>query len=585
MKRELPARIKDKAFSITNLYVLKFKYLPPANICVNNVEFRLPKKLGEETKEYLASTLVKGNACIFGYESGIKLYKHMDSGYQNRYWWKIDISKLQEDPKYIWEVNRHQFLPVWALAFHFEDYALLADMKFREYISKWMAANPPEKGLNWCSNLEIAVRAISWALSYWIRKPAKDDFWDEFLKVLYHHGVHIEQHLFYSRACIPNNHLLGEVSALTILGILFNKAEWIDYRHDLEMLISKQFYDDGVNFEQSINYHKFSLQFIILVNILLKKIGVSFKESSQRVIERAGEFIQWTKKPNGSWPNIGDNDNGMVCRLPGKRDAHSDDGGIHVLRSAPKLELPDSQPYDPKGTCKAFPQGGYYIKRTGWGADDSFLLIKCGPHLYHAHADLLHLEYSFKGEDVFVDSGTFQYNNVRALRRYFRGTFAHNTVAIPKHDQSRQYKIFRWLQKAAILSIKHDESLNRFEALIEYGTCKVLHKRIMKTNDSLDNIQLIDEIHGSSKAYLLLHIEPGNRIELFGNSAQVITTKGNEIQVEFFTKDQITVCTAELPYSTNYGVLKKHQAIIVSIRGAANSLKIQTRVRAFENNQ
>jgi len=585
MKRELPARIKHKIFSAANLYAYKAKCFPPGKMEVHNIKLRFPEKLSEETKEYLAFTLARDKVDIFGYESDMNLLDTLNNRWQDKYWWKIDMSKLREDPKFFWEANRHQFLPVWALACHFEDYALQAERKLREYVSKWLSANPPEKGLNWQSSLEVAARAVSWALTYWIRQPEQDDFWGGFLKALYHHGAHIERHLFYSRSCVRNNHLLGELSALVILGIFFKKAEWINYWPELESTVSEQFYEDGVNFEQSINYHKYSLQFVILANIFLKKAGILLGEQVQQLILKAEEFVRWTEKPNGSWPNIGDNDNGMVCRLTIKEDDNSDCGAIRVLESNQEQDRPGSRAFDPGRSGKGFPQGGYFVKRTGWGVEDNYLLVKCGPHLYHAHADLLHFEYSFKGEDVFVDSGTYQYNNARPLRRYFRGTFAHNTVAIPRHDQSRQYKTFRWLQAARVLAINHDDSLTRFEATIEYGTCKVRHKRIIETDDDLDDVLISDEIRGSKKAYLLLHVGPGNEIELHGSTARLITGQGNEIQVEFITEDCLKVSTAKLPYSINYGVLEKHVAIVAAVRGGANGLAVQTRIRARANKE
>jgi uncharacterized heparinase superfamily protein len=79
------------------------------------------------------------------------------------------------------------------------------------------------------------------------------------------------------------------------------------------------------------------------------------------------------------------------------------------------------------------------------GAD--FLLFDAGPvgadHLpAHAHADLLTLEVSVGGRRLFVDSGTFDYED-SAMRQYCRSTAAHNTLEIDGQNQCDVWSRFR----------------------------------------------------------------------------------------------------------------------------------------------
>src|SRR4051812_19295446 len=65
------------------------------------------------------------------------------------------------DHKVIWELSRHQFLVVLAQAYRFtgrRDYLNAIE----EHLNTWVAQNPFMKGINWCSALEIAFRALSW---------------------------------------------------------------------------------------------------------------------------------------------------------------------------------------------------------------------------------------------------------------------------------------------------------------------------------------------------------------------------------------------------------------------------------------
>jgi hypothetical protein len=66
------------------------------------------------------------------------------------------------DHKYIWELNRHQHLVVLAQA-----HRLSANPEYlqeaQRQLESWMVENPPLRGINWASALEVAFRALSWA--------------------------------------------------------------------------------------------------------------------------------------------------------------------------------------------------------------------------------------------------------------------------------------------------------------------------------------------------------------------------------------------------------------------------------------
>ena len=66
------------------------------------------------------------------------------------------------------------------------------------------------------------------------------------------------------------------------------------------------------------------------------------------------------------------------------------------------------------------------------------------PLYNHGHADALSFTLSIHGKPIFVDPGTYRYNNVPDWRRYFKGTRAHNTVTIDGKDQAVQETGFIW---------------------------------------------------------------------------------------------------------------------------------------------
>ncbi|MDD3655020.1 MAG: alginate lyase family protein, partial [Desulfotomaculaceae bacterium] len=493
-------------------------------------------------------------------------------------WWKICQKELPFDPKYCWEINRHQSLPLLALAMKLNNgYALAAGKEFHNYLLAWFEENPPECGINWGSNLEVALRAISWCLAYWMIRPAgaqNDDFWPKYLSYLHHHGVHLEKYLFYTKACIPNNHLLGEVTALVLLGILFGKENWLNYRGLLEWLALEQFYPDGVNFEQSINYHQFSLKLLLLADVFLERIG---HPCNQRIRERLGHalsFLRWVRKPDGAWPNIGDNDNGVVFP-EGMEAIFLNGSSIH----------PGST--HEEGNSKFFTTGGFYVWRSGWDSDSSYLIVKAGPHKFHAHADLLHFEYSHQGESIFVDSGTYQYNKVPELRRYFRSTRDHNTATINEHDQSRPLNTFRWLSSAKTVDISFYEAGENcsiiFDAAVQFPGTKYIHRRVIETCRDLSPLSIFDWFKGGSKAAVYFHLSPDIQVEIHNNnSIKLIMPLGRKLFIQFESISAYSVKLESMPFAARYGEIKSHPVVCVSLINKLKHINLQTSISTDE---
>ncbi len=89
--------------------------------------------------------------------------------------------------------------------------------------------------------------------------------------------------LWLSRNAIRNNHYLGELTVLAVLAKMMNRRDAVKLSKRVEKEIKKQFYTDGVNVEQSVRYHKFSLEFVLLAKLLL---GIEAP-----VLEKAGDLL------------------------------------------------------------------------------------------------------------------------------------------------------------------------------------------------------------------------------------------------------------------------------------------------------
>ena len=130
-----------------------------------------------------------------------------------------------------------------------------------------MDQNPPKLGINWASSLEVAFRSISWlwALYFFKDSPAlTSSLFLRALKFLYLHARHLETYL--STYFSPNTHLTGEALGLFYLGTLLPEfraaARWRETgRRILLEQMARHVQPDGVYFEQSSYYHRYTTDF------------------------------------------------------------------------------------------------------------------------------------------------------------------------------------------------------------------------------------------------------------------------------------------------------------------------------------
>lgn len=415
---------------------------------------------------------------------GSRINWHMDPT-TGKQWPKIFRNKLHyglnsqtKDVKYIWELNRHKHFVILGKAYLFTNDERYAQ-EFAQQINDWIDNNPPEIGINWTSNLEVAMRLISWIWTYHFFKesPCFDESTHfRMIKSIYQHGSHIFSEL--SIYTCPNNHLIGEATALWMIGLLFpefkESQKWKNVGFQiLETELDKQIHLDGVNAEQAIGYHRFVLDFYTQIVLLAKKNGMNVPDVMMKKIEKMFEFILALADSKGRGPMIGDADNarGMPVAngdfwnfsdslstgavLFNRPDMKILAGKFHEI-SIWLLGLAGKEKYDSlpdiprKYYSTAFKHGGYYIMKAEGKLGTIQLVFDCGPLGYslnaaHGHADMLSFTLNASGHDLIIDPGTFGYACAGDKRDYFRGTRAHNTIVVDDLNQADPSGTFKWL--------------------------------------------------------------------------------------------------------------------------------------------
>lgn len=415
------------------------------------------------------------------------------------HWSKIDYldASVAGDKKVTWELNRHSHFVTLGQA-----YWLTGDERYAEAFvlqaSAWMEKNPLKRGINWASSLELAFRSIAWLWALHLCAASRhltSKFVTRIFKSLVMQARHIESYLSYYFS--PNTHLTGEALGLFYLGTAlpeFNRsARW--RKMGLSILLEElpiHIRQDGVYFEQTSYYHRYTLDFYTHLIALARATNLTLPAMVEERLALALDHLMWITRPDGTSPLIGDDDGGQLIKL-GKREA--DDFRDTLATGAALLGRGDWKYVageaaaetlwllGPEGVARfdqiradrpaaeghAFSDGGYYVMRDGWDKDASFAIVDCGPHgassCGHAHADALAVEFAEGRANWLVDPGTFTYTSDASARNEFRETFAHNTVTVDGESQSVPDGPFSWQQiaSAATHEFIAEESFNYVE--------------------------------------------------------------------------------------------------------------------------
>jgi hypothetical protein len=393
----------------------------------------------------------------------------------------FDISFRHEqalgDIKYVAELNRLQFLqPIAALAAAGNDDALARYCA--QEIESWIDSNPPFRGLNWLSGIELALRVTSFLIvtGFIGDRAFTPEQRRKLRATLNAHGFWLKR--YPSRFSSANNHLIAEAAALFLLGALApdlpNSSAYKSYGASvLTAEAFKQIHDDGVGAEQSPTYTAFTLEQLLLCLHVGDETGCPFPETFRQRLALAAEHLCWITDDAGSQPRIGDDDEGRVIFSQMSLETHyvtSVLGCISAFLKRPDLAPPVFTPHlrnilfgspvdsGVSGTAarsgaRSFKTGGYTVIRKRKGDKNTLLVFDHGPLGYlsiaaHGHADALAVWLHLDDQPVLVDAGTHLYHSGGKSRDHFRGSSAHNTLVINGENQSVVAGPFNWSYKA-----------------------------------------------------------------------------------------------------------------------------------------
>ena len=567
-----------------------------------------------------AETLLDGRFDLLGYRGltfGDPLEWHLDPVSGRRaplhHWTLLDPldGDVIGDSKVIWELSRHQWLVRLGQA-----YRLTGDQRFARafdrQVTAWIEANPQGLGINWASSLEVALRLISWCWALHLFQGSSaltPALQARVLGGLSAHATHVERYL--SRYFSPNTHLTGEALGLFYAGSLFpslpSAGRWQRRgQRILEEESARQIGPDGVYFEQSTCYQRYTAEIYLHYLILAERSGCAASPDVRERVAKLLDALIALIRPDHSLPAIGDADGGWLLPLDlrGPDDTRAIFSTAAVLFDRPdyawaagELEAETLwllgstaaerfdalRPIPPSGAAsRALPTGGYAILRTGWQEDADQVILDAGPlgcpySGGHGHADLLAVQCSFRGKPYVVDPGTFRYTTDQGWRSYFRSTAAHSTVMVDGIGQAVPRGPFAWQTRprARLLRWECGEALDFAQA--EHDAYRqlvspVVHRRtaiLVKSGYCV----LVDDLEGGGEHRLDLRLQLAPLPVTVGPDGwvRVVPTDGCGLLVHAFSTApfKVTVAEGELEprqgwVSSGYGLKEPAPALVWS---------------------
>jgi hypothetical protein len=362
----------------------------------------------------------------------------------------------------LWHLNKMMFLLDLAGAYRATRDPELADRVYA-IIDSWCVSNPYLLGINWASPLDIATRLAVWsqALAAVADAPLpSEERAARIVRSVLRQADHVASHL--SQWPIPNNHLLGEVAMLFLFGAYWpvwkDSKAWMARAEGVFVgEVERQVLADGVQYEASVNYHAYALDFVLLY---LHAQAVRGETPPATVLERARAMSiahLELAMPSGRYPRIGDDTIDHFFVLSQGVDApalspHSNAFEAALRHAHARVFASTRWGRDllalrvPTGHARHFAEAGISVVRDS----DAAVVFAHGPqhrHLFshgHLHADAGSFELELEGVPVVVDAGTYVYFADPEARTYFKGARAHNAPVVDEVESMRSLEPFRW---------------------------------------------------------------------------------------------------------------------------------------------
>lgn len=341
------------------------------------------------------------------------------------------------------------------------------------------------------------------------------------------------------------NHGVMQDRALLELGIFLSDKSYTKRAIErIEHAFKRDFSKKGVHYENSVDYAKMMLN---MYQSLFKLINT---KKNLQIISNGNKYLQVLIKPNGEFPLEGDSDLSTpgISKKVFQNFYDLDSGKIIINKE--NVNHPEKSDY---------------------------IFFKSG-HIssVHKHFDDLSFILTTNGNNVFIDSGKYNYEEEDTFRKYIKSPKAHNTIYIDHTNYSLYKKYYipkityykkslNYIYAQGVINM-HDATLERnliyskgVIFLIDRGifqTPEIMHQNFNISNDvTISSIeQNVTSIQNDNKNITITqHFNVNNVEEFYGDKKNIrgfISQQFNKLipihQIDYSIKSKNPVFLTEI---------------------------------------
>lgn len=487
------------------------------------------------------------------------------------------------DARSIWEINR--WAEMTRLAMHgWLNHDLAAIRQAQLWLEDWCDRNPPGMGINWTSPLEVALRLINFT---WFDALVSASLTADHQIIRDAQAVLVKRIVpvhtawvwrYRSTGSSANNHLLGELSALTVAVSRWPKLEEIACSADaawdwLGAEVLHQFAEDGGSHEQALHYHAFAFD---LAWQAVRAVGCRAGDVYDRLV-KAADFLQLLAHSQEPW-DFGDNDDAQVVPVTQNR-AQATAEWLAWLRgenNSLRFWLGVSPSLPPASSCRLFPKSGIAVVRTNdWMARLDASPLGFGVLAAHGHADALHVSVWDGDEALLIDPGTGGYYGFTALRSELAAWEAHNgPLPVGGYQTPKRLGPFLWTRHHAVPTLAMDG--DEMKAQFEHEGCSF--QRTVKVQET--GVEICD-VETSGKAFEVHHTFPPQcrlKSHVPGNDSMIRVSRGERSWVLQVREASVRVAIQERRVSPAYGKIETAPVLVLAGMQGSLSFTLQREV-------
>ena len=321
-------------------------------------------------------------------------------------------------------------------------------------------------------------------IDYSLKKHA-EFFYDDSNYRLNNHGTMIDKALYIISLYLDNTSLRYRKKAIT----------------RLRDALKRNFSDKMVNLESSIAYHLFSMELFMSIE---KSLLSRFNDScgiNQSSIENFVNFLIYSTKPDLYFPIIGDGHKQDIASLR----YYSFYSYIEKNPLLKYLLTRGKSGHKPNKLFKVYQKEGFAFIRNSWDGKASYISFISGSgnpdFVSHKHADDLSFTYFTKGKDIFIDSGTYTYEQ-GAMRSYFISALAHNTIVVDEKNYPIQLWTGSFISKQFEQDIHQKWGNIEDTGILDYGEKEYCY--VVGKNDMYEGVNLTRSLYFLKSGAIIL---------------------------------------------------------------------------------